>query len=285
MATLVLLLWLFLAAGFALQAKPTYAHYVISPTTILAVVAVFALVTQASRPDGRRATLAVSLLALAVDLKPSLVEGYLDQARSASPRRMIDVRGLRAAAGLGAFPPSGPIDTAWTLPQVAYGWEAGAFHVYGKRPSCSRYFLSNLVNTPRQRDELGSQVIAGGPAVVVYRPQDADLVVPTYEHESFPWAKVLTDWARNGIRGRLSPGMAAPLCRRARQGGRRSMGSLTPRSLGRSGRLDRSHGRDEQLDDARQVRRRPIQMHRRAGHKLADLVCDGNLAARREPTI
>ena len=50
----------------ALQAKPTYAHYVISlQLTILAVVAVFALVTQASRPDGRRATLAVSLLALA----------------------------------------------------------------------------------------------------------------------------------------------------------------------------------------------------------------------------
>jgi hypothetical protein len=196
-ATLVLLLWLFLAAGFALQAKPTYAHYVISLQlpTILAVVAVFALVTQASRPDGRRATLAVSLLALACLIpKPSLVEGYLDQTRSASPRRTIDVlEGLERPQDLAPFRRPGQLTPPGRCLQVAYGWEAGAFHVYGKRPSCSRYFLSNLVNTPRQRNELGSQVIAGGPAVVVYRPQDADLVVPTYEHETFPWAKVLTD--------------------------------------------------------------------------------------------
>ena len=48
--------------------------------------------------------------------------------------------------------------------------------------------------------------------------------------------------------------------------------------VGRSGRLDRSHGRDEQLADAAQVRPRRIQMHRRAGHKLTDLVGDRDLA-------
>ena len=101
--------------------------------------------------------------------------------------------GLERPQDLAPFRRPGQLTPPGRCLQVAYGWEAGAFHVYGKRPSCSRYFLSNLVNTPRQRDELGSQVIAGGPAVVVYRPQDADLVVPTYEHESFPWAKVLTD--------------------------------------------------------------------------------------------
>jgi hypothetical protein len=196
-ATLVLLLWLSLAAGFALQAKLAISHYLISLQlpTILAVVAVFALATQATRPHGRRATVAISLLALACLIpKPFLVEDYLDQARSASPGRIIDVlQGLERPQDLAPFRRPGQLTPRGRCLQVAYGWDAGAFHVYGKRPSCSRYFLSNLVTTPWQRDELISQVIAAGPAVVVYRPQDADLDVPTFEHESFPWAKVLTD--------------------------------------------------------------------------------------------
>ena len=196
-ATLVLLLWLLLAAGFAWQAKPVYAHYVISLQlpTILAVVAVFALVTQASRPDGRPATLAVSLLALACLIpRPSLVGGYLDQARSASLGRMIDVlQGLERPQDLAPFRRPGQLTPPGRCLQVAYGWYAGAYHLYGKRPSCSRYFLSNLVSTPKQQDELRSQVVAGGPAVVVYRPQDADLDVQIYEKTTFPWARVLTD--------------------------------------------------------------------------------------------
>jgi hypothetical protein len=196
-ATLVLLLWVLLAAGFALQAKLALSHYLISLQlpTILAVVAVFSLATQATRPHGRRATLAISLLTLACLIpKPYLVEDYLDQAKSTSPRRMIDVvQGLERPQDLAPFRRPGQLTPPGRCLQVAYGWEAGAYHLYGNRPSCSRYFLSNLVTTPRQRDELITQVIARGPAVVVYRPQDADLDVPTYEHESFPWAKVLAD--------------------------------------------------------------------------------------------
>lgn len=192
---LVLVLWLLLAAGFAWQRMPTAAHYVISLQlpTVFAIVAVFQIAARTTGTTGGRPALVLAALTVACLIPaPGLFGDYLSEARSASPPWMINaVRKLEQPQDVSPYRLPGELTPPGRCMQVAYGWTAGAYHHYGGRPSCSRYFLSRLITTPGQRAALRSQVIAGGPAVVVYIPAIADLNVAEYDKSTLPWSKVL----------------------------------------------------------------------------------------------
>ena len=163
--------------------------------TVLAIVAVMRVAATSTGTSGGRPALVLAALTVACLLPiPALVDDYAAEARSASLSWVINaVQQLERPRDVAPFRLPGELTPPGRCMQVAYGWSAGAFHHYGRRPSCSRYFLSKLVTTEEQRAELRSQVIAGGPAVVLYMPEGADLDVTVPERTTIPWASILDD--------------------------------------------------------------------------------------------
>lgn len=71
-----------------------------------------------------------------------------------------------------------------------YGWGIGSVYYYSQRPSCSKYFLINILPAERAQ-EYGEEILANPPAAVVYITEATDLNVEQFEKNVFNYTKVL----------------------------------------------------------------------------------------------
>ena len=72
-----------------------------------------------------------------------------------------------------------------------YGWGVGTTYLYSERRSCSRFFITSLVNQDWQREEYKRSMLINNPKAIIYKPNAGDLDHKRFEETVVNFTKML----------------------------------------------------------------------------------------------
>lgn len=73
---------------------------------------------------------------------------------------------------------------------AVYGWGVGSLYYYAQRPSCSKYFLINILPAEKY-EEYRKEIINNPPEAIVYISQSTDMNIEKFEKSAFNFSQAI----------------------------------------------------------------------------------------------